>query len=310
MNYYNEIKNLIETKEINTRVRNIEENNETLRTYFEIGRLLYKAQGGEKRAKYGDKLIKKWAVSLSNEYGKGYDYSNLKRMRKLYLTFQKGGTLSHQLTWSHYQKLLSIKNPNEMNYYINLSINQNLSVRKLRNAIKDKAFERSTIKDKNNIQLMNNENNYKPTLSDMLKDPIIINTDNKDKLSEKSLKKYILKQLEHLFLELGYGFAYIGSEYKINIDTKHYYIDLLLFNTKLNAYVVIELKTRNFIPKDIGQIEFYMNYIDNNIKENFHNKTEGIIICKEHNKLVCKYISNSNIKIINYLLKEKKTISI
>lgn len=143
-----------------------------------------------------------------------------------------------------------------MNYYINLSINQNLSVRKLRNAIKDKAFERSTIKDKNNIQLMNNENNYKPTLSDMLKDPIIINTDNKDKLSEKSLKKYILKQLEHLFLELGYGFAYIGSEYKINIDTKHYYIDLLLFNTKLNAYVVIELKTRNFIPKDIGQIEF------------------------------------------------------
>lgn len=87
MNYYNEIKNLIETKEINTRVRNIEENNETLRTYFEIGRLLYKAQGGEKRAKYGDKLIKKWAVSLSNEYGKGYDYSNLKRMRKLYLTF-------------------------------------------------------------------------------------------------------------------------------------------------------------------------------------------------------------------------------
>lgn len=85
-------------------------------------------------------------------------------MIKLYLTFQKGGTLYHQLTWSHYQKLLSIKNPNEMNYYINLSINQNLSFRKLRNAIKDKAFERSTIKDKNNIQLMNNENNYKPTL--------------------------------------------------------------------------------------------------------------------------------------------------
>ena len=116
---------------------------------------------------------------------------------------------------------------------------------------------------------MNNENNYKPTLSDMLKDPIIINADNKDKLSEKSLKKYILKQLEHLFLELGYGFAYIGSEYKINIDTKHYYIDLLLFNTKLNAYVVIELKTRNFIPKYIGQIEFYMNYMDNNIKKIF-----------------------------------------
>ena len=305
MHYFNEIKNLIEQKEINTKVRNLEENNNTLKTYFEIGKLLVEAQGGEKRAKYGDDLIKKWSIKLSNEYGKGYDYTNLSRMRKLYLTFQKVGTPSQQLSWSHYQKLLSIKNPNEMNYYINLSINQNLSVRALRSAIKEKSFERSTIEDKNNIKLITDDISYKPTLSDMLKDPIIINVESIDNLSEKALKKYILKELEHFFLELGYGFAYIGTEYKLKVGNMNYYADLVLFNTKLNNYIIVELKTRKFEPKDIGQIKFYMNYFDQNIKESFHNKTEGIILCRENNKIVCKYISNDNIKVINYLLKEK-----
>ena len=305
MNYYNEIKSLIETKEINTKVRNIEENNNTLKTYYEIGRLLVKAQGGEKRAKYGDGLIKKWSKRLVLEYGKGYDYTNLSRMRKLYITFEKIGTPSQQLSWSHYYKLLSIKNPNEMNYYINLSINQNLSVRKLRDAIKTKSFERSTIKDKDNIKLITENDNKKTTLSDMLKNPIIINANNTNNVNEKALKKYILKELEHFFLELGFGFTFVACEYKIKIGSNNYFIDLLLYNVRLNCYVVIELKKRNLLPKDIGQIEFYMNYIDKCVKESFNNKTEGIIICKENNKLICKYISNKDINIINYLLKEE-----
>ncbi len=305
MDYYNEIKNLIETKEINTKVRSIKENNDTLKTYYEIGKLLIKAQGGEKRAKYGDGLIKKWSKRLVLEYGKGYDYTNLSRMRKLYITFEKIGTPSQQLSWSHYYKLLSIKNTNEMNYYINLSINQNLSVRKLRDAIKTKSFERSTIKDKNNIKLITENDSKKTTLSDMLKNPIIINANNTNNINEKALKKYILKELEHFFLELGFGFAFIASEYKIKIGSNNYFIDLLLYNVKLNCYVVIELKKRNLLPKDIGQIEFYMNYIDKCVKESFNNKTEGIIICKENNKLICKYISNKDINIINYLLKEE-----
>ena len=307
MNYYLEIKKLIEKKEINTRVRNIEENNETLRTNFEIGKLLFEAQGGEKRAKYGDNLIKKWSLNLSKEYGKGYDVSNLKRMRKFYITFQKGGSVRHQfnLTWTHFRYLLKFDNQNEINYYINLTINQNLSVRNLIKAIKEDSFSRATIENKDNIKLIIEDKTYQPTLSDMLKNPVIINVDSKDNLTEKALKKFIIKELEHFFLELGYGFTYVGSEYKITIDNHHYYIDLLMFNVKLNCYIVLELKTRSFMPKDIGQIEFYMNYIDNNIKEEFNNKTEGIIICKENNKLVLKYISNKDIKIINYLLKEK-----
>ncbi len=307
MNYFNQIKSLIENKEVNSRLRNLEENNETLKAYFEIGKLLVEAQGGEARAKYGDGLIKKWSKRLVMEYGKGYSVTNLKYMRKFYI-LKKSHSLSDQLTWTHYKYLLKFDNENERNYYINKCITNNLSVRGLINEIKTNSFERSTIKDKNNIKLITEEVNYKPTLSDMLKDPIIINVDNEDKLSEKALKKYMIKQLEHIFLELGYGFTFAGSEYKLIVGKKNYYIDLLMFNTKLNFYTVIELKTREFKPKDIGQIEFYMNYVDENIKEPFHAKTEGIIICKENDKLVCKYVSNKNIKVINYLLKEKTKI--
>ena len=311
MNYYNKIKNLIEKKEINTKVRNLQENNDTLRTYFEIGKLLVKAQGGEKRAKYGDNLIKNWSLKLSKEYGKGYDYTNLTRMRQFYIIFQKLGSLSQvfKLTWTHYRYLLKFKNQNEMNYYINKCLTNNLSVRALINEIKTDSFNRLTIKDKNNITLITDNNTHEPSLSDMLKNPIIINADNLDNINEKAIKKYILSELENFFLELGYGFTFVASEYKIKVGSNNYFIDLLLYNVKLNCYVVIELKRGNFSPKDIGQIKVYMNYIDECVKENFNNKTEGIIICKENNKLICKYVSNKNISIINYLLKEKETIS-
>lgn len=232
-------------------------------------------------------------------------------MRQFYIIFQKLGSLSQvfKLTWTHYRYLLKFKNQNEMNYYINKCLTNNLSVRALINEIKTDSFNRSTIKDKNNITLITDNNTHEPSLSDMLKNPIIINADNLDNINEKAIKKYILSELENFFLELGYGFTFVASEYKIKVGNNNYFIDLLLYNVKLNCYVVIELKRGNFSPKDIGQIKVYMNYIDECVKENFNNKTEGIIICKENNKLICKFVSNKNISIINYLLKEKETIS-
>ena len=153
MNYYLEIKNLIEKKEINTKVRNYEENKNILNTYYEIGKLLYKAQDGGKRAKYGDNLIKNWSINLEKQYGKSYSFRNLRRMRQFYITFKKWPTVSTKLNWSIICEVLKFKNRNEINYYLNLSINQNLSVRKLRNAIKEDSFNRSTIKNKDNIKL-------------------------------------------------------------------------------------------------------------------------------------------------------------
>ena len=302
-NYYNEIREIALDVESSSKVREYEENSERVKAYFNIGKLIVEAQGGKVRAKYGNELIKKWSIKLSEEFGKGYDYSNLKRFRQFYLEFQKSGSLCHQLMWSHIRYLLPIKNENERNYYINQIILNNLSVRELRREIKNKAYERLSYADKENIKLINkNDNNL--TMKDMIKDPILINTkENITQLEEKSLHKMIINMLEDRFLELGVGFALVGHEYKIKIDNKTYKIDLLFFNYEINSFVVVEVKTREFKPEDIGQLNLYINYIDKKIKKNHHNKTIGILIVKKKNKLVIEYITNKdNLYLTTYKL--------
>ena len=193
MMYLNSIKELIEKNIVLKRKHKLIEENSTLTTYFEIGRLLVEAQGGESRAKYGNGVIKEWSKELTNLYGKGYDVSNLKRMRQLYITFQKGATVWHQLSWSNLKYILSLSDENKRNYYINLCIKQNLSVRQLQEKIKNKEFER--LQYKNKIELIDSYSHI--TIKDMIKNPILIRTNkNIDKLSEKALKQFILEKIE------------------------------------------------------------------------------------------------------------------
>ena len=294
MDYLKTLKELIESDIVLKKKHRLIENNSTLNTYFEIGRLIVEAQGGESRAKYGNGLIKEWSKELTNLYGKGYDTSNLKRMRQLYLTFQKGGPVAHQLTWTNLYIVLPIKEESKRNYYINLCIKQNLSKRQLQEKIKNKEYERLEYKD--NIELITNGSEI--TIKDMIKNPLLIKVNNEDKLSEKALKQFILEKIEDFLLELGYGFLFGGSEYKLG---KHK-CDLLFFNTELNSYVVIELKIRKLKPIDIGQIKYYMNYIDSNIKKDYMNKTIGIILCKKDDEIVVKYVTDERILFSTYEL--------
>ena len=131
----------------------------------------------------------------------------------------------------------------------------------------------------------------------MIKNPILIKTNRiNNKLSERALKQFILEKIEEFLLELGYGFTYVGSEYKLG----SYKCDLLFFNTELACYVVIELKVRKLMSRDYGQIKHYMNYIDCNIKKNYMNKTIGIILCKEDNNIVIKYCTDERILFSTY----------
>ena len=253
------------------------------------------AQGGESRAKYGNGLIKQWSKELTELYGKGYDISNLKRMRQFYLSFQKGGAVPHQLTWTNLSIILPIKEESKRNYYINLCVKQNLSSRQLKEKIKNKEYERLEYKD--NIELINDDKCI--SIKDMIKNPVLIKTSEKiDKLSEKALKQFILEKIEDFLLELGYGFLFGGSEYKLG----NHKCDLLFFNTELNCYVVIELKIRKLKPIDIGQIKYYMNYIDLNIKKDYMNKSIGIILCKEDDEIVVKYVTDERILFSTYEL--------
>ena len=199
-------------------------------------------------------------------------------------------TLSTQLTWSHYCELLPIKDINIINYYIDITIKQNLSVRELRNKIKSKEYERLDDKTKYKLMVQDKDN-----IEDFIKNPILIKNSYKDIISEKLLKQLILEDMDNFLSELGEGFSYIKNEYKIKLGDRYNYIDLLLFNYKYNCFVVVELKVTELKKEHIGQIQLYMNYIDKNIKEIHQDKTIGIIICKRDNVFVMEYCSDERI---------------
>ena len=302
MNYFKNIEELIIENEASKKANALRDNSSTLQTYWNIGKLIVEAQGGEKRAKYGNGLIKEWGKKLSLKYGRGYDSSYLAKMRLFYLDFPILESVIPKLSWTHYIQILSIKNENERNYYINLVILNNLSVRELQGEIKNKAFDRLSYADKEHIEIISDTNSL--SIKDMIKDPIILKADKSlDKIDEQAIHKYIISLLEDKFLELGTGFALIGHEYKLHIDNKTYKIDLLFFNYKLNAFIVVEVKTRKIKHTDIGQLKFYVNYVEDNIKDINHNKTIGLLIVKENDKYIIKYTTSNDILVTTYALK-------
>ena len=299
MNYYNQIKNEIIDIETYKKVKDYSKNKRELEGYYKIGKLLIEAQGGEDRAKYGDGLIKEYSKKLKDELGNIIKPRILWRARKFYLVFsnKKVSTLSTLLNWSHYVELLSIKDINKINYYIKITEQQNLGVRNLREKIKNNEYER--LDENTKEKLIENK---KIEIQDYIKHPILIkNPNNYDEISEKTLQKLILEDIPSFLKELGEGYSFIENEYKIKVEDTFNYIDILLFNIKYNCYCVLELKTTKLKKEHIGQIQTYMDYIDSEVKSIYHNKTIGIIICRENNSYVIKYCSNPNIYQTTYV---------
>ena len=300
MNYYNEIKNKLIDNEVYKKVKDYSKNRNDLSTYYEVGKLLIKAQGGEERAKYGDNLIKEYSERLFNDTGRKYNITALKRIRQFYLVVEKGVPLAHQLTWSHYCELLPLKDINEINYYIKTTIEQCLSKRQLRERIRNKEYQR--LDDKTKLKLINKE---EIDIKDNIKNPIIIKNKldiDKEIVSEKILQRLILEDIPSFLEELGTGYSFIKNEYKIKLGERYNYIDLLLFNIEYNCYVVVELKVTELKKEHIGQIQIYMNYIDNSLRKITQDKTIGLIICKKDNKYVIEYSSDKRILTREYIL--------
>ena len=286
MNYYSEIKNELINNEITKKVKDYSKNRSDLTAYYNVGKLL-----SEAGKQYGEGIIKEYSKRLTNELGRGYTITRLKYMRRYYEVFEKGPTLSDLLSYSHYCELIWFEDINKINYYIKISVEQNLSVRQLRELIKNNEYER--LDDKTKQKLISSK---KPSVVDFIKNPIAIkNTTNKEIISEKVLQKVILEDLDNFLKELGNGFTFVENEYKIKIGNNYNYIDLLLYNYKYNCFVVVELKVTELKKEHIGQIEVYMNYIDKNIREINQDKTIGIIICKKDNKFIMEYCSDSRI---------------
>ena len=286
MNYYNEIKNELINNEITKKVKDYSKNKSDLTTYYNVGKLL-----NEAGKHYGEGIIKEYLKRLTVEIGKGYSKRNLWLMLRFYNLKGKMQTMSALLSWGHYVELLSIDNIDEINYYIMITEQQNLSVRQLREKIKNKEYERLDNQTKEKLITQK-----ETTVVDFIKNPIAIkNITNKEIISEKVLQKVIIEDLDNFLKELGNSFCYIANEYKIKIGNRYNYIDLLLYNIKFNCYVVVELKVTELKKEHIGQIEVYMNYIDKNLRKINQDKTIGIIICKKDNKFIMEYCSDERI---------------
>ena len=203
MAFYNEIKEALVKNKVYRKVKDYFKNKSDLKAYFEVGRLIVEAQGGEDRAKYGNKLIKEYSERLTKEFGKGYTEGNLRNMRSFYIKFKKWYTLCAELSWSHYRFLLPINNESEYKYYIYIASKLNLSVRELRERIKSKEYER----------IGQNVDFEESKMNTLIKNPILIKVKNKnEKLTEYALHQAILENMEDFLKELGVGFAFIGSE--------------------------------------------------------------------------------------------------
>ena len=297
MNYYNELKKELIKKEISKKARESANNRNDLNTYYRVGKILTEAG-----KHYGEGIIKEYSVKLTKDLNQKYSIRTLYNMRLYYEKIccnEKLQPVAAILTWSHYCELLKLKNEDEIIYYINTSKNKNLSKRELIQKIKSKEYERLPKETKNKLNKIEELN-----VKDLIPNPIIIRNNNLDnELNEHMIKELILNNLDNFLSQLGYGFSYIGNEYKIKIGDRYNYIDLLLFNIEYNCYVVIELKVTELKKEHIGQIEVYMNYIDNNLKKVNQNKTIGIIICKKDNHFIMEYCSDRRILSREYLLK-------
>ncbi len=294
-NYYNNIKELIIEDELYSKVKDYSKERHRVSTYYEIGKIL-----NEVGYQYGEEIIKTYAIKLVEEVNKKYNERTLRRMRQFYRRFhnKKWSTMSTKITWSHYTELLPIKDENEMMYYYNLCINQSIDVRSLRKKIKSKEFDRLPSDTINKLIV-----NDKIDIKDLVPNPVLIeNKSNKEILSEKGLHHLIIENIADFLEELGNGFSFIKSEYPIKIDDRYNYIDILLYNVQYHCYVVVELKVTELKKEHIGQIQVYMNYINENIKSIEDNDTIGIIICKEDNQYIIRFCSDNRIITRTYLL--------
>ena len=283
--YYNNIKEYLIDNEIYRRTKDYSKNKNDLVTYYNVGKEL-----SEAGKHYGEGIVKKYSIKLTKELDKGYSVTSLKYMRKFY-EISKSQPMADQLTWSHYIELMKINDINEMNYYISQCIKFNLSKYALREKIKNKEYERLPHETKN--KLITND---KVNVCDLVPNPIVIkNNNNIEIINEKILHSLILENISSFMKELGFGYSFIDSEYKIKIGDTYNYIDLLLFNYEYNCFVVVELKVTELKKEHIGQIQVYMNYIDNSLRKINQDKTIGIIICKKDNKYVIKYSSDAKI---------------
>ena len=265
-----------------------------VQAYWNIGRVIVEdEQKGKERADYGNYLLKNLSEKLIKDYGKGFDESNLRNIRKFYLTFPICDALRHELSWTHYRLLLRVEKDDARSFYMIESINNNWSTRELERQINSLLYERIALsRDKEKVKELAVKGNEIQTPMDIIKNPYVLEflgLDENERYLEKNVEKALIDKLQKFLLELGRGFSFVARQKRITLEGDHFYIDLVFYNYLLKCFVLIDLKVGKLTHQDIGQMDFYVRYFEKEEKQREDNSTIGLILCADKNETMVKY---------------------
>ena len=270
-------------------------NQQMVQTYWHIGHLIVEhEQQGQERAEYGKQLLKQLSKRLKNDFGRGFDTTNLRNMRQLYLTFPKRDALRRELSWTHYRSLIRVENQQARDWYAAESVAQDWSSRALERQIGVLYYERLLAsKDKQPVaeEAQEKIESIIEDPQDFLRDPYILDFLNlQDKTYQESdMEQAITSNLQQFLLELGKGFAFVERQQRIRTDDGDYYIDLVFYNIHLKCFLLIDLKMHKLTHQDVGQMDMYVRMYEQQKRRPDDNPTIGLILCSERNNTVAKY---------------------
>ena len=293
---YKEIKSILE--QARNKVYKVA-NSTMVEAYWNIGRVIVEKQGGNNKAEYGTALIKNLSKKMTKEFEKGFTVANLKNMRQFYLIFQKSYALRSELTWTHYRLLMRVENENARNFYIEECIKSNWSTRQLERQITTLFYERllsSKDKEKVSKEIFKLEPQIKKA-EDIIKDPYVLEflglPENTNFL-EKNLEQALIDHLQKFLLELGRGFSFVARQKRITFDGRHFYIDLVFYNYLLKCFVLIDLKVGDLTHQDLGQMQMYVHYFEEEMMNEGDNPPIGIVLCADKSDSIVKYTLSKN----------------
>ena len=288
-------------------------NYELINLYWSIGKLVndYKE---ENDSSYGDSVVKRFSEELSIKHGKGFYHRNIERMclfNKIFRNTTLGSQSNNEklnlgsnfknTKWSHIRELLKFKDIMTINFYLDEVENKNLTKEELIRFIKSKSFERTI----SNQRLGKSKNEIERTL----KDPIILNIDNK-KRSEEELEKEILNNISRFKKEIGNHVMFYESQYKMNMNSLTHRVDLVFFDNDINSYNLVDLKINKVTNHDISQMQGYINYFNKHMKKDKFNNTIGIILCETKDARVFENKNIYQVKYLNEIPKDKELLKI
>lgn len=286
-------------------------NTELANLYWSIGRRIRQDIIGEGRAEYGAQILQTLSAKLMAEYGRGFsqrNVSNMVRFAEVFPDERIVGTLSAQLSWSHFLEIIYLKEPLQREFYAQMCRIERWSVRTLRNKIDGMLYERTAISRrpdelaKKEITALRELDRMTPDL--VFRDPYILDfLGLKDTYSEHDLESAILAELESFLLEMGSDFTFVARQKRMTIGNEDFYLDLLFYHRRLRRLVAVELKLGRFCASYKGQMELYLRWLEKNDIRPGEESPIGIILCsgKDREQIELLRMEQGEIRVAEYL---------